>query len=100
MSFKELVDDICDHGKRVTELADAGHKLETRKHTGLLEALCESMGRADAVVGAGKELDTRKGMRSQAHCIEVIGENAKFFGIYDTTLSIFAEAKLKEPKHG
>ncbi|PUU72119.1 hypothetical protein B9Z19DRAFT_1175592 [Tuber borchii] len=92
VSFKELVEDICEQGKRVTNLADAGHKLETRKQTELLENLCERVERVDAVAGAGQELAIRKGVHSQTHCIQVMGENEKLYGIYDTTPSIFAKS--------
>ncbi|PWW73202.1 hypothetical protein C7212DRAFT_223912, partial [Tuber magnatum] len=78
LSFGELVDDICEQGKRVAELADTGHKLDTRAVRGMLEGLCENMERVRTIVGAGQELAMRKGMHGQAHCIQV--RQKEFFG--------------------
>lgn len=98
LSFGDLVEDICEQGKRVTELADAGHKLETRAVRGLLESLCERVERIGVVMGAGKETDRRKSTQGQTHCTQVMQD--KFFGISDMTLSIFGEGKLEKAKHG
>ena len=96
ISFGDLVDDICELGKRVTELADAGHKLETRAVRGLLESLCERVELLGTVMEAGKETDTRKCMLGRS--IRVTQD--KFFGMHDMTLSIFAEGNLEELKRG
>ncbi|KAG0632972.1 hypothetical protein HOY80DRAFT_1013236 [Tuber brumale] len=94
LSFGELVDDIREHGERVAELADVGHKLETRE---IKELLYENVKRPGVVVGTGQELDARKGMRGQAHYTQMMPDG--FFSIYGMTPPIPAEGKLEEPRH-
>ncbi|CUS12299.1 unnamed protein product [Tuber aestivum] len=71
VSFRELVDDIREQGKRVADLADVGHKLDTRVNRGLIEDLCKKVERVSALVGAGQAPDRRKSMNGQVHCIQM-----------------------------
>ncbi|RPA98719.1 hypothetical protein L873DRAFT_1686296 [Choiromyces venosus 120613-1] len=92
VAFKDVVDEICEHGKRVTMLADAGHKQETRMIREILVPVaadvCGLKKLIDIMSGTGKELNIKDGQEQQAYCIQMT--QGEFFGMQDSARSVFA----------